>query len=74
MSWGALAKPFQCVQAAQADRGLWVAKLFNGLGVELSDAPFNGVVFSLLGGPLAVVLATKRQQHRDRGTRASPRS
>jgi hypothetical protein len=38
-----LGKAFKGVQSAEPDRGLLMAKLLNGLGVQLGDAPLPGV-------------------------------
>jgi hypothetical protein len=38
-----LGKAFKGVQGAEPDRGFLVAKLLDGLGVQLGDAPLPGV-------------------------------
>ena len=38
-----LGEPFQCVQAAEPDRGLVAAELLDRLGVQLGDAPLGRV-------------------------------
>lgn len=53
-------------------RRRFAAKRLHGLGVQLGDAPFGGVVVGGGGGEFLVALAAERRQRRGRG--ADPRA
>ena len=67
-----LSEPFECVQAAEPDRGLVAAELLNRLGVELGDAPLGRVKVAQNCRDLLVVLAAEGK-HPQPGRPWSPR-
>ena len=60
-----LSEPFQCVQAAEPDRGLITAELLDRLGVQLGDPPLGRVTVGQIGGDLLVMLAAEGEHEPD---------
>jgi hypothetical protein len=63
---GAVRQALQGVEPGQADRGLVAAELVGGLGVQLGDSPFGGVVLGVHQGEFGGALPASGQQQRDR--------